>query len=140
MKDRHGDAVSNEAAQRRATSSSVRLAAIGVIVLVIAAVAYWLLFHGPGQNITSPSGSTILEVSGQRDAATDDFRVREGWSIHWENSGHRFAFAISGDRDFGTVVDQSEPGSGVTSPVGGGTFRLEIEAEGPWSIRVVQGE
>jgi hypothetical protein len=47
---------------------------------------------------------------------------------------------MSGDRDLGTVVEQDEPGSGVTSPVGGGTFRLEIEAEGAWKIQIVQGE
>jgi hypothetical protein len=112
-----------------------------VAVALVVGVGGLLFFaQGPGQRILSPEGSTVAEFSGDGDEITDEFQVREGWTIHWENSGVRFAFAITGDRDFGTVIEQDEPASGVTSPVGEGTFRLEIEAEGPWEIRIVQGE
>jgi hypothetical protein len=115
-----------------------------LLLLVIGAVllpaAYWLMAQGPGTRLTSPPGSTVAEFSGTGDEVTDTFQVREGWDIHWQNGGDRFAFAISGDRDFGTVIDQREPGSGITSPVGGGTFRLEITADGDWSVEIRQGD
>ena len=112
--------------------------ALLVGLLALAAVAY-VLAEGPGQSLLSPTGSTVAELSGDGDQTSDAFDVREGWSIHWENRGDRFAFAITGDRDFGTVVEQDESGTGVTSPAGGGRYRLEIQAEGPWEIRIVQG-
>jgi hypothetical protein len=115
------------------------LLAIAVLVL-ISAIAYWFVTQGPGVGIISPRGSAVAEFSGDGDQTTESFSVREGWSIHWENSGSEFSFAITGDRDFGTVIDQDEPGSGVTSPVGEGTYQLEIQAEGPWEVRIVQGE
>ena len=140
MQDPHSDAAGDQTSSGRARPTTGRLALIGVAALAIAVVAYWFFFHGPGQGVTSPTGSTILELTGDGNAATEDFRVREGWSIHWENSGDRFTLAISGDRNFGTVVDQQEPGSGVTSPAGGGTYQIDVKAEGAWSLRVVQGE
>lgn len=117
----------------------VRIAVL-IGLLVMASVAYWLMTEGPGQALLSPAGSTVADFSGEGDQTTDAFEVREGWSIHWENTGETFAFAISGDRDFGTVIQQQEPGSGVTSPVGEGSYRLEIVADGPWTIQIVQGE
>lgn len=122
----------------RRTTTAAAAAVVGLIVL--AAIGYWFLTLGPGQTLVSPAGSTVAEFSGEGDQTTDEFEVREGWAIHWENSGESFSFAITGDRDFGTVIDQSEPGSGVTSPVGAGAYRLEIAAEGPWAIRIVQGD
>lgn len=116
------------------------IAVVIVLIVVVAIGAYWLFTRGPGARLVSPAGSTVAQFRGSGDRITEAFSVREGWSIHWENTGDRFAFAISGDRDLGTVVEQEEPASGVTSPVGGGTFRLEITAEGPWSVRIVQGE
>ena len=132
-----GDASGGETppARRRA-----RVILIGVIVAIVLGSGYWLLTQGPGTRLTSPAGSEVTEFSGTGDEVTDTFQVREGWEIHWQNSGDRFAFAITGDRDFGTVIDQQEPGSGITSPVGGGTYRLEITAEGEWTVEVRQGE
>jgi hypothetical protein len=119
-----------------------RLAGVVVALVGVAVVVggYWLLTQGPGRELVSPPGSTVAEFRGTGDQTTDTFQVREGWQIQWGNSGPRFAFAITGDRDFGTVIDQHEPGSGVTSPVGGGAFQLVISAEGSWTIVVVQGE
>lgn len=127
--------------QHRERSPDRRVRSIILLLLLVAvgAAVYWLVFHGPGQALISPAGSAVIELSGDGDQVTDEFRVREGWSIHWENVGDEFAFAITGERDFGVVVEQTEPGSGVTSPVGGGTYRLEVQADGPWTIRIVQG-
>lgn len=114
--------------------------AMALLVGAVASAGYWILTQGPGRELVSPPGSIVAEFSGTGNQTTDAFQVREGWQIQWANSGPSFAFAITGDRDFGTVIDQREPASGVTSPVGGGTFRLEISADGPWTISIVQGE
>ena len=115
--------------------------AVGLAVVAILLVGgYWLMTEGPGVRLLSPAGSTVAEFTGEGDIATDTFHVRDGWAIRWESTGERFAFAIGGDRDFGTVIDIDEPGSGVTSPTGSGAFRLDVTGEGPWSIVIVQGD
>lgn len=113
---------------------------IGALV-VLAAVslgAYVLL----GKPNGGPSGTTapgvIAQFDGDGDKTTDTFQVDEGWQIQWETTGKAFSFAITGDKDFGTVIQQEGPGSGITSPVGSGTYRLEIIADGPWSVQVLQ--
>ncbi len=106
-----------------------------LVILVAAALAlggYWFLTGGLPR-------SNLAEFAAEGDLTTEPFQVREGWQIRWETTGERFAMAITGDRDFGIVIDRDEPGRGVTSPVGSGTFRLEITAEGPWSVSIVQG-
>lgn len=115
------------------------VATLAVFLLaILAAALYWYMIHGPGQ--ASPPGSTVLEFSGEGNETTEPFSVRPGWRIDWENEGDQFSFAIRGDRDFGTVVEQQEPGSGITSPTGGGSYHLEVTATGPWSITVFQGD
>lgn len=117
------------------------LVLISVLVIVIVAIAaYWFISRGPGQRIVSPPGSDVVEFRGEGDQTTDSFQVRGQWQIHWENSGETFAFAIRGDQDLGTIVEQEEPGNGVTSVVAAGNFHLEITAEGPWEVRIVQGD
>lgn len=127
-----------DASQRRSSGRPLIIALVGLLVL--AAGGYWLLTQGPGQQLLSPAGSTVVEFSGDSDQTTSSFDVREGWAIHWESTGEAFAFAIDGDRDFGTVIDVDEPGNGVTSPTGSGTYNLEITADGPWTVRITQGE
>jgi hypothetical protein len=112
-------------------------AAIGALLLV--AVAVWFLTEGPGQRILSPPGSTVAEFEGSGNQSTPAFKVREGWQIHWDSQSETFSLAIRGDRDFGTVVEVAEPTSGITAPVGAGSFYLEVTAGGEWSITVVQG-
>ena len=124
----------------RHTRTWTPIVIVAVALLVVAIGAYWFLTQGPGQQLLSAPGSTIIEFSGESDQSTDSFTVREGWAIHWESTGDAFAFAIDGDRDFGTVIDIDEPGNGVTSPTGSGTFRLEIVADGPWTMMVTQGD
>jgi hypothetical protein len=116
------------------------IAAVVVLVIAVGIGAYWFLTQGPGNRLVSPEGSDITEFNGDGDQTTDSFEVRDQWQVHWENSGESFAFAIKGDQDLGTIVEQDGPGSGVTSVVAGGTFHLEITAEGPWEIRITQGE
>jgi hypothetical protein len=111
-----------------------------LIIVGVAIGAYWFVTLGPGQRIVSPPGSDIAEFSGDGDQTTGSFTVRGQWQVHWDNEGDNFAFAIAGDRDLGTIIEQEEPGSGVTNVVAAGTFHLEVTAEGPWSVRITQGE
>lgn len=106
--------------------------------MVSVAVAVYLVFlRGSGE---PPPRTDVAEFSGDGNATTASFSVREPWQIHWETDGESFSYAIRGDRDLGTVIEQESPGSGVTSPVGSGTFHLEITAEGPWQVLIYQNE
>jgi hypothetical protein len=111
-----------------------------LVIVLVAGGAYWFVTQGPGQRIVSPPGSDIAQFNGDGDQTTGTFTVRGQWQVHWENQGETFAFAITGDEDLGTIIDQSEPGSGVTNVVAPGTFRLEVTANGPWNLRITQGE
>lgn len=126
-------------AERRGRNWPLLIVSILVIVAV-AVGAYWFVTQGPGQRIVSPPGSDISSFSGDGDQTTSSFTVRGQWQIHWENEGNSFTFAIDGDEDLGTIIDQEEPGSGVTNVVAAGTFHLVVTADGPWSIRITQGD
>jgi hypothetical protein len=82
----------------------------------------------------------ILEFSGTEDEISSPFEVVPGWQIQWQTDGASLAIAVTGDQNLGVVVDEPGPASGVTSLAPAGTFRLDIEARGPWSIKVIQGE
>jgi len=110
------------------------------IALLLILGGYWVFTQGPGRQLLSPQGSTVASFSGATDQTTGSFQVREGWAIHWDSTGQKFAFAIRGDRDFGTVINITEPGSGVTSPTGAGSFHLEVTAQGSWTISITQGD
>jgi hypothetical protein len=110
------------------------------VIVAVVIGAYWFLTQGPGQRIVSPPGSDIAQFSGDGDQTTSSFTVRGQWQVHWENQGDSFSFAIAGDRDLGTIIQQTEPGSGVTNVVAAGTFHLEVNANGPWIAKVTQGE
>jgi hypothetical protein len=87
-----------------------------------------------------PPPATILELSGSANKVSPDFEVLRGWQIVWQTDGDRFSFAVRGDQDLGTVVDQTGPASGVTSLAPAGMFHIEVTAKGPWSIKVLQGQ
>ena len=88
---------------------------------------------------TGTGGNAVVaRFGGTGDRKTAKFRVRAGWQIQWVSGGKKFVLAVKGDRDLGRVIDQKEAGSGVESPAGAGTFYLEVSADGPWSVRIVQ--
>lgn len=115
---------------------------IVIAVVVVLGIGGYLLFRpssgGRPAPTTKDTRTTVASFSGTGDKTTPTFKVREGWQIQWKNTGKSFSFAITGDRDFGTVINQKKPGSGVTSPVGSGKFRLNIKAVGGWSIQILQ--
>jgi hypothetical protein len=120
------------------STRSLRLV-IGVLLLAVVGLSsYYLLTRGTASN--APARTDVASFSGDGDQVTESFSVTEPWQIHWETEGEAFTFAISGDRDYGVVIEQAGPGSGVTSPVGSGTFHIEVTAEGPWRVQIFQGE
>ena len=82
----------------------------------------------------------ILTMQGDSHDVSDSFEVKHGWQIQWQIDGSSIAIAITGDQNLGVPIEQTGPASGVTGISQGGVFRLEIAANGPWSITVIDGE
>ena len=82
----------------------------------------------------------ILTMQGDSHDVSDSFEVKPGWQIQWQIDGSSIAIAGTGDQNLGILVNQEGPASGVTGIAQGGVFRLEIAANGPWSITVIDGE
>jgi hypothetical protein len=119
-----------------ASRSSRRGPWVVVLVLAAAIVGGYVLLK-PGSNEEQLTQRTrVTSFRGTGNETTDTFRVTKPWRVDWKSTGKRFAFAITGDRDFGTVIDRKKPGSGTTSAVGTGTYRLVIKAKGAWSVRI----
>ena len=113
--------------------------AVGVIVLAVVGVLVYVLLKPDGDKTSRPPArSVVASFSGRANESTKAFKVRKGWRIEWSHTGKKFAFAIHGDHDFGTVIDQKKPGSGVSSPAVSGTYSLEVTANGPWRIQIVE--
>jgi hypothetical protein len=91
----------------------------------------------PAPNV--PAGGTVLELNGTGNLTSDAFAVEPGWQVVWQTEGTHFSYAVHGAQDLGTVVDVKEPSSGANAFAPAGTFRIEVAAQGPWSIKVVQG-
>ncbi len=87
----------------------------------------------------APPGGIVLELNGTGNLTTDAFAVEPGWQVVWQTEGTQFSYAVHGAQDLGTVVDVKEPSSGANAFAPAGTFRIEIAAAGPWSIKVLQG-
>ena len=113
---------------------------VSASAVVLAILAAWLVWQSQQPPAGGDTRRTVAEFNGNGDLTTSPFSVSPGWQIHWQTEGPRFAFAIRGDYDFGTVISQDDAGSGVTTPVPTGSFYLEISAEGPWSVTVLLGD
>jgi hypothetical protein len=85
------------------------------------------------------SAAPVLELEGTGNERSETFDVLVGWQIQWQTEADHIVIAVTGDQDLGDVVDFPGPASGVVSPPLGGTYRLEIAADGPWSVTVIQG-
>jgi hypothetical protein len=110
-----------------------------VLVLAFVAGFAWFFLVGPGRP-GGPSFGVIVEMSGDGNKVGPRFFARRGWEIDWENTGPYFSYTIHGEVEFGQVITQNEPGNGITNPVPTGNFFIEVVAQGPWTIQVIQGE
>ena len=88
----------------------------------------------------APPQQVLLTLEGDSHDVSDSFEVKPGWQILWQIDGTSIAVAVTGEQNLGVLIDEEGPASGVTGIAQGGVFRLEIAANGPWSIRVIDGE
>lgn len=117
-----------------------KIAVAAILAAALLAIGIWFVTQGPGARIISPEGSSVAQFTGTGDLASQSFTVRDGWRMRWSTSGERLSVAIRGDRNLGTVVDVEGPDTGTSVPPVGGTYHLEIAAEGPWTVTILQGE
>ena len=94
---------------------------------------------------TATSGPTsthvpglLLDISGDGDAVSEEFSVSRGWRIQWQIDGPSIVLTLRDADGTTKILEQPGPAVGVTQPIPSGTFTLEINAEGPWTLRVVQ--
>ncbi len=141
MDQRNGSATPEAPVAERPKRRAIWIV-VALIVVVAAAVGVYLARSNDGaESPAADTRTTVAEFSGDDDQVTETFDVEPGWQIHWETTGKRFQFAIDGEEfDYGTVIKEKGSASGVTSPVGEGTFRLNVKAQGPWSVKILQGE
>ena len=81
----------------------------------------------------------VLTLQGDSHEVSDSFEVKAGWQIQWQIDGSSIAIAVTGEPNVAVLIDEPGPASGVTGIAQGGVFRLEIAANGPWSITVIDG-
>ena len=93
----------------------------------------------PTSTLAAPL-DVIFSIDGTSHDVTDSFEVKPGWQIQWQIDGDAIAIAVSGDPNLGLVIDQKGPASGVTGIAEGGDFSLNIAADGPWKVTVIDGE
>src|SRR5688500_19044047 len=105
------EADARETTHRSTRPSRRRVLLAGAVAVVGAVVVGYVLWQNQHHGDTR---TEIAAFTGDGDQVTESFTVEEGWQVHWENEGESFAFAITGDFDFGTVIDQNAPGSGIT--------------------------
>jgi hypothetical protein len=86
-----------------------------------------------------PPTPVLLTLDGAANEVSELFDAVPGWQIQWQTDGERFSFAVTGDQDLGTIVDQPGPASGLISIAPGGAFRISVKAKGSWRIVVSQG-
>ena len=118
----------------------------GTFRIQVRAAGPWTIRVSPGPSSGSAAPSLagpreiILQVSGTDHDVSPPFEVVAGWQIQWQTDGASLAIAVTGDQNLGIVVDEPGPARGVTSLAPAGNFRLDIAANGPWSITIIQGE
>jgi len=129
---------------KRHTAAFRRIVAVTSAVVVAAAVMVLLVELRRDDDaarhaapIPANHDGVVAEFSGKSSSLTDPFVVRDGWEIHWQARGKSLEATVTGDADLGMVVDQHGEGVGSTYVVGSGTFRLQIVAQGTWTVSIV---
>lgn len=102
------------------------IAAVSVVALVLG--------HGLAQE------AIVQEFEGSGGRNTRPFDVAAGWEVQWNASGDIFQLYLydaSGGL-LGVAANQMGPGTGASFQAPAGTFYLQVNAIGSWTIRIVQ--
>ncbi len=81
----------------------------------------------------------VASFSGTGTQSTRPFRVSSGWEIRWEAQGDLFQIFLRNEsgEPVGVPANQQGAGSGSSYQARGGSYYLEMNALGPWTVTVV---
>jgi hypothetical protein len=82
----------------------------------------------------------VASFSGSGQHATRPFSVPDGWEVQWDFSGDILQIYVSSEGGdlAGIAANQQGSGSGSSFQARGGSYYLEINAIGDWTVRVVE--
>lgn len=130
--------------RRPAWRSPIVVMAAAAVVLVVAVLLATGLGGTDGAGVDEaaeePREELIDEFSGVGDDTTSAFTVEGRWEIRWETEGEAFQVdLVDGNVDpLETVVDHEGQGGGSNYLMQDGDYRLDVTADGDWSIRVFE--
>lgn len=106
------------------------LKTVFVLFLALASVA-----PSPGHAET-----TVASYSGTGGRITETFTIDDNWSARWTSERGRFALVLrrtdgGTTRTAATAYGRAEGEAGYGE---GGTYTLEVTAEGPWRVDIVE--
>lgn len=100
-----------------------------VLCIILAAVTF-----------TALAQSTVAEYSGNGLSNTRPFTVQDSWEVQWDANGDIFQIYVYDTN--GNLIDiaanQMGPGTGASFLARGGSYYLQVNSIGRWSVRVVQ--
>lgn len=82
----------------------------------------------------------IARFSGNGMRNTEPFTAPDGWELHWNARGAIFQvylYSASGEM-LDVIANQDKPGEGSSYVAKGGTYYLEVNALGSWTVSVVK--
>ena len=84
--------------------------------------------------------TAVQTLSGTGKKNTRPFTVQNGWEIQWDARGDIFGLCLfRADGEIESLpAFQTKPGKGASYQAKGGTYYLEVNAAGDWTIKIVQ--
>ena len=95
----------------------------------------------PPTTTAPPRGERVLQTfSGSGQSTTRPFRVDARWEIRWQASGDIFQIYVFEENGTinGVAANQQGAGSGQAFQPKGGSYYLQMNAIGAWTVTVVQ--
>lgn len=142
LHDASGELVGVAANQSGPGSGSSFQARSGSYYLQVNAIGGWTvrIVDLEGDIASRPAvADTPIEFTGSGGANTRPFETDGPWELQWSSDGDIFqVFLHTGDGDLVDVAaNQSGPGPGASYQPRGGRYYLQVNALGPWTVRVV---
>lgn len=93
------------------------------------------------QNLdTTRTDEIIKEFSGSDQHTTRPFTVKDGWEIQWKTKGKFLQiYVLNANGELVTIAANAQiPGKGSAYQPKGGTYYLDVNALGEWTIQIVK--